>query len=147
MTITRDWIEPGTTFISDSWAPYRYLESQGFTHRTVKHSIHFVDPDTGAHTNTIESTWRAVKVFFGQYKRGEDYEYHLAQYMFMARCKAFHLFCNSFTSSLILIRTCAMCCPHLTATRDHTTWHLLLQVSVVCYCVTSMTSPPLPSRI
>jgi hypothetical protein len=88
VAIIRDWIEPGTTVISDSWAAYRNLESQGFTHRTVNHSIHFVDPDTGAHTNTIESTWRAVKVFLGQYNRGEDYEYHLAQYMFMARCKA-----------------------------------------------------------
>jgi len=35
-----------------------------------------------------------------------------------------------------------MCRLHLTATRDHTTGHLLLQVSVVRYCVTSMTSPP-----
>ena len=88
MAIIRDWIEPGTTVISDNWAAYRNLESEGFTHRTVNHSIHFVDPDTGAHTNTIESTWRAVKVFLGQYNRREDYGYHLAQYMFTARCKA-----------------------------------------------------------
>jgi hypothetical protein len=44
---------------------YRNLERQGFTHRTFNHSIHFVDPDTGAHSNTIESTWRRVKVFLG----------------------------------------------------------------------------------
>jgi len=88
VAIIRDWIEPGTTVISDSWAAYRNLESEGYTHRTVNHSIQFVDPDTGAHTNTIESKWRAVKVFLGQYNRGEDYEYHLAQYMFAARCKA-----------------------------------------------------------
>ena len=29
MTIIRDWIEPGTTVISDSWAAYRDLGSQG----------------------------------------------------------------------------------------------------------------------
>jgi len=51
-------------------------------------------------------------------------------------------------SRTALIRPCAMCRLHLTATRDHTTGHLLLQVSVVCYCVTSMMSPPpTPSRI
>jgi len=106
VAIIRDWIEPGTTVISDCWFVYRNLESQGFTHRTVYHSIHFVDPDTGAHTNTIESTWRAVKVFLSQYNRGEDYEYHLAQYMFLARCKAFHHSCNYFTSSPTPIGTC-----------------------------------------
>jgi len=29
-----------------------------------------------------------VKAFLGQYNRGEDYEFHLAHYMFAARCKA-----------------------------------------------------------
>ena len=144
VAIIRDWIEPGTTVISDSWAAYRNLESQGFTHRTINCSNHFIDPDTGAHTNTIKSTLRAVKVFLGQYNRGEDYKYHLAQYMFIARRKAFHRFCNSFTSSLTLIGTCARCCLHLIATRDHKTGHLLLQVSVFCYCITSTTSPPPP---
>jgi transposase-like protein len=88
MAIIRDWIEPGTTVISDCWGAYPDLESQGYTHRTVNHSIHFVDPHTGAQTNTIESTWRHVKVFLSRYTRGEDYVFHLAHHMFAARCKA-----------------------------------------------------------
>ena len=88
MTIIHDWIEPGTTVISDSWAAYRDFGSHGYTHHTVKHSIQFVNSDNGDHTNTIESTWRSVKTFLGQYNRGEDYEYHLAHYLFAARCKA-----------------------------------------------------------
>jgi hypothetical protein len=88
MAIIRDWIEPDTTVISDCWGAYRDLGTQGYTHQTVNHSTHFVDSHTGTHTNTIESTWNQVKVFLGQYNRGDDYEFHLAQYMFAARCKA-----------------------------------------------------------
>jgi hypothetical protein len=86
--ITHAWIEPGTKVVSDCWGAYRDLGSQGFTYRIVNHSIHFVDPDTGDHTNTIEFTWRRVKVFLDQYNKGDDYEYHLAHYVFAARCKA-----------------------------------------------------------
>jgi hypothetical protein len=65
-----------------------FIDDNHYTHRTVNHIIHFVDPDTEDHTNTIESTWRTVKFFLGQYHRGEDYHYHLAHYVFEARCKA-----------------------------------------------------------
>jgi len=65
MAIIRDWIEPGTTIISDCWPALRDLESQGYTHRTVNHSTYFVDLNTGAHTNTIEFKWRSIKVFLG----------------------------------------------------------------------------------
>jgi len=60
----------------------RYSKSE------ANHSISFVNPDTGDHTNTIEGTWRDVKAFLRPYNRQEDYEYHLAHYMFAARCKA-----------------------------------------------------------
>jgi len=86
MDIICDWFEPSTTVISDCWPAYHDHQSQGYTHHTVNHSIWFVDPDTGAHTNTIEVTWRCVKVFLSPYNRGEDYHYHLAHYMFAARC-------------------------------------------------------------
>jgi len=87
-SIIREWIERSTTVISDCWGEYRDLDSLGYTHRTVNHSLYFVDPDTGDHTNTIESTWHRLKVFLGPYNRAKDYRYHLADYMFAARCKA-----------------------------------------------------------
>jgi hypothetical protein len=102
--ISEAWIELGTTVISDCWVAYRDHYSQSFIHRTVSHCTHFVDTDTGDHTNTIESTWRSVKVFLGQYNRGDDYHYHLAHYVLAARCKAlgvptflqfFHLVANT----------------------------------------------------
>jgi transposase-like protein len=100
MAILRDWIEPGTTVISDYWCAYRGLGSQGYTHLTVNHSIEFVDPTTGAHSDTIESTWRTVKDFLGQYNRGENYEYHLAHW-FATRCKVLGV--SSFIQFLQLV--------------------------------------------
>ena len=61
VNIIKQHIKPGTTIISDCWRAYSSLNSEGFTHLTVNHSVNFVDPDSGAHTNTIESTWRALK--------------------------------------------------------------------------------------
>jgi transposase-like protein len=84
----RKWITPGTTNISDCWAAYRDVGSIGYSHRTVNHSVSFVNPETGNHTNTVESTWRAVKQFLRPYNKRDDYDLHLAHYMFMARCKA-----------------------------------------------------------
>jgi hypothetical protein len=34
-------------------------------HKTVGHQLHFIDPETGANIQSIESTWRRVKVKYG----------------------------------------------------------------------------------
>ena len=54
-------IHPGTTIISDCWASYSTVSEEGYQHKTVNHSITFVDPVIGAHTNTVDSTWRHVQ--------------------------------------------------------------------------------------
>ncbi|XP_067652209.1 uncharacterized protein [Haliotis asinina] len=59
--IIEKYVAKGTTIITDCWKAYSKLGQLGYTHLTVNHSEHFKDPETGAHTNTIESTWRAVK--------------------------------------------------------------------------------------
>ena len=81
-------ILPGTTIISDCWAAYNSLRDEGYTHFTVNHSITFVDKATGAHTDTIESTWKHVKAILSLYNRKADYVFFLAEYMFRQKCKA-----------------------------------------------------------
>ena len=88
MAAVSEWIEPETTVISDCWAAYRDLDSHGYTHQTVNHTIAFIDERTGAHANTIEITWRHVKAFLNPYNRQGDYIFHLVQYMFAARCRS-----------------------------------------------------------
>ncbi|GFX01602.1 hypothetical protein TNCV_3971021 [Trichonephila clavipes] len=51
-------IELGTAVVSDCWKSYERLSGRGYHHLTVNHSLEFVDSETGAHTNTIEVTWR-----------------------------------------------------------------------------------------
>ena len=59
--IIKQHVKPGTTILFDCWKAYDCLEREGYTHLTVNHSIEFKNPETGACTNTIESTWNAVK--------------------------------------------------------------------------------------
>jgi len=73
MAVIGAWIEPDTTAISDCWVAYRDLDTEDYTHHTVNHTTGFADEPTGAHTNTIESTWRHVKAFLSPYNRKGDY--------------------------------------------------------------------------
>lgn len=59
LPIIRDHVQPGTTIWSDMWAAYNGVSTlPGVTsHETVNHSIQFVNPVNGVHTNAIESYW------------------------------------------------------------------------------------------
>ena len=56
LPIIRAHILPGTRVMSDKWKAYDCLQDEGYQQRTVNHSLNFVDPDTGAHTQGIENT-------------------------------------------------------------------------------------------
>ena len=55
------FIRPGTVIYSDQFTPYIPLNQLGYIHLSVNHSKNFVDPDSGAHTNTMEGLWALVK--------------------------------------------------------------------------------------
>ena len=58
--LIQQFVEPGTTIICDKFSPYFNLNSLGYNHM-VNHSENFVDPFTGAHSNTIEGVWNQIK--------------------------------------------------------------------------------------
>lgn len=59
--LVQQFVEPGTTIISDKFSPYFNLNGLGYIHVMVNHSENFVDPFTGAHSNTIEGVWSQIK--------------------------------------------------------------------------------------
>ena len=77
-------IRPGTKIMSDKWRAYCNLSKHGFIHQTVNHSERFVDDVTGAHTQTIESLWGALKGFLRGVGRnfGEHLEEYVAEFVY-----------------------------------------------------------------
>lgn len=58
LPIIRRVCRPGTIIHSDMWASYQQIDrTLRFEHGTVNHSLHFVNPETGVHTQNIESCW------------------------------------------------------------------------------------------
>ncbi|XP_031351794.1 uncharacterized protein LOC116177070 isoform X2 [Photinus pyralis] len=92
LNLIRDHIRPGTTIVSDCWRSYQCLGTEGFRHLTVNHSLTFVDPDTGAHTQNIERLWRDVRGGIPRYGRREAHmSGYLAEFLFKRAVPRTHL--------------------------------------------------------
>ena len=57
----KEHILPGTIIISDFWKAYSRLKESVCSSDSEPHNGELVNKETGAQTNTIWSTWRAVK--------------------------------------------------------------------------------------
>jgi len=65
------YVRPGSIIYTDCWKGYRTdgLIDLEMLHGTVNHTLHFVDPETGVHTNGIEGTWSGIKQKIARRKR------------------------------------------------------------------------------
>ena len=70
LPIIQQHVRSGTVIYSDEWAAYRRVQQLQpvSSHNTINHSLHFVDPATGVHTQNIESYWSRVKRRFKRMK-------------------------------------------------------------------------------
>ena len=83
LSVIKIWIRPGTTIMSDCWRAYDCLSSENFVHQTVNHSVHFVDPESGAHTQNIERLWRDVRGGIPRFGRSHKHLVgYLAEFLF-----------------------------------------------------------------
>lgn len=90
LPIIQESVRPGSTIISDQWRAYNQIPqipNAAYTHETVNHTYNFVDPASGAHTQTIERTWRSAKR--GNKKRSgtcrQLLDSYLCEYMWRTR--------------------------------------------------------------
>ena len=80
--IIKKWIKPGSIIHSDCWKAYSKLNSLGYTHITVNHSKEFVNTESAACTNSIESDWRHAKLQMPSYGTHiGDHAGYLAEFM------------------------------------------------------------------
>ncbi|CAF1143582.1 unnamed protein product, partial [Brachionus calyciflorus] len=69
VSIVYEKVKSGTIIYSDCWASYNKLSKfKDYQHKTVNHSLNFIDPETGCCTNRIESLWNSCKQKFKEMK-------------------------------------------------------------------------------
>lgn len=55
-------VKQGSMVYSDQWRAYNKIQDElNLEHSVVNHSLNVVDPETGVHTQTIESYWAKAK--------------------------------------------------------------------------------------
>jgi transposase-like protein len=99
-------VAPGSIVHSDLWRAYGAIPSAAhLEHMTVNHSRHFVDPDTGVHTNTIEGTWHGLKVGIPERVRHRGkVENHIAEFIWRRQNEGdiWEAFLNCLAQSAVL---------------------------------------------
>ena len=89
-----EWVEPGTTIVHDCWKDYVNLEKYGYEHKTVNHSVEFVNSES-YDTNKIEGHWRQMKVSLPTHGKKRNI--------------TLHILLNLFGVTWTVRRTCSLC--------------------------------------
>ncbi|XP_076545896.1 uncharacterized protein LOC143305596 [Osmia lignaria lignaria] len=88
LALIQKHIAIGSEIHTDCWKGYQNLNRHGYIHKTVNHSENFVDPEIGAYTQNIESSWRSLRA---RLSRGgihqDDLIDHLCEYLWRYEVK------------------------------------------------------------
>ena len=82
----------GSIFCSDGWKAYNklidHLKLEDVEHYAVNHSENYVDPETGAHTQTIEGFWRQCKSYLPKFGLKPRYlSLYIGSFLWYRYCK------------------------------------------------------------
>ena len=103
--ITRE-VEIGSTIHSDEWRGYLNIWDYGYHHDTVNHTVNFINPETGANTQRIESLWTGLRLKIVKQMRGTiNLEDHLIERSWRLRRKNDDLF----ESFIKILGECKQC--------------------------------------
>lgn len=82
------FVKKESTIYSDRWKGYKDVIENFAEHLTVNHSENYVDPFTGAHTNTIEGNWCGIKMHIPYRLRTKaKINMYLTRYMLLRNAK------------------------------------------------------------
>ncbi|GFU67482.1 mitotic-spindle organizing protein 2A [Trichonephila clavipes] len=87
LSVIKEWVVPRSVIISDCWKAYNCLSHESYRHLRDNHSLTFKDPETGAHTNSTEGTWSAIKRSLRNHAAHVegDFDHYLTKYMWRRR--------------------------------------------------------------
>ena len=106
MPILQRHLRSGTIVHSDQWEAYNHVQQlpSVTSHSTVNHSLYFIDPGTGIHTQNVESYWNLVKGKFKLMKgvHGEMMSSYLDEFMWRER--------HGTTASTVVTNLCSDIC-------------------------------------
>ena len=89
LPIINQHVAPSTIVHTDEWSSCSRMSSLSnvASHATVNHSVTFVDPTTGVHTQHMESYWNRVKAKLKRMRgcHSDHIPSYLDEYMWMER--------------------------------------------------------------
>lgn len=68
LPIIRKYVIVGSIIIhTDKWRAYDALRNEIYIHRTVNHSVNFVNPETSVHNQNVERLWKDMRASISRY--------------------------------------------------------------------------------
>lgn len=66
--IIKQYVAPSTIIHTDKWRAYDYVcNHNNYVHLVVNHSVNFVNPNNGVHTQNVERLWREMRACIPRY--------------------------------------------------------------------------------